>query len=117
MFTLFTVLIILACVLLVLIVLVQNSKGGGLAANFQSAGQFMGVRKTTDVLEKGTWILAGVLALLCIASTAAVNSKVEVKSAIEEEVQKSATNPDATPTFPTSEQAAPAAQPGDSAAQ
>ena len=46
-----SVLIIIACVLQVLIVLVQNSKGGGLAANFTSAGQSMGIRKTADFLE------------------------------------------------------------------
>ncbi|TNF42125.1 MAG: preprotein translocase subunit SecG, partial [Bacteroidetes bacterium] len=50
MYTLITVLIFIICILLVLIVLVQNSKGGGLASNFQSAGQVMGVRKTTDFL-------------------------------------------------------------------
>ena len=38
--------------------LVQNSKGGGLAANFTSAGQSMGIRKTADFLEKSTWTLA-----------------------------------------------------------
>ena len=46
MYTLITVLIFIACVLLILIVLVQNSKGGGLASNFQSTNQIMGVRKT-----------------------------------------------------------------------
>ena len=51
-------LIIVACFLQILIVLVQNSKGGGLAANFTSAGQSMGIRKTADFLEKSTWTLA-----------------------------------------------------------
>ena len=44
--------ILLTCVLLALVVLVQNSKGGGLAANFSSQNQIMGVRKTADFLEK-----------------------------------------------------------------
>ena len=44
------VLIIVTCVLLALIVLVQSSKGGGLASNFSSSNQFMGVRKTADFL-------------------------------------------------------------------
>jgi len=51
-------LIIVACVLLILVVLVQNSKGGGLASNFSSNNQIMGVRKTSDFLEKATWTLA-----------------------------------------------------------
>jgi preprotein translocase subunit SecG len=50
-----SVLVIIACILQIMIVLVQNSKGGGLAANFTSAGQTMGVRKTADFLEKSTW--------------------------------------------------------------
>ena len=66
----FLVLIIIACVVLGFIVLVQNPKGGGLAGNIAGfSNQFMGVKQTTDVLEKGTWIFAGVIAVLCIAST------------------------------------------------
>ena len=63
MFVLVTVLIVIVAVLLAAVVLVQNSKGGGLAANFASQNQIMGVRKTADVLEKATWILAGATAL------------------------------------------------------
>ena|SRR5215213_2403506 len=67
---LFIILIILASVILSLIVLVQNPKGGGLAGNIAGfSTQFMGVKQTTDVLEKGTWIFAAVIAILCIAST------------------------------------------------
>jgi preprotein translocase subunit SecG len=67
---LFIILIILACVVLTLIVLVQNPKGGGLAGNIAGfSNQFMGVKQTNDVLEKGTWIFAGVIALLCLLST------------------------------------------------
>ena len=43
-----TVFIILASLLMIGIVLVQKSKGGGLASNFASSNQIMGVRKTTD---------------------------------------------------------------------
>ncbi|HSV88066.1 MAG TPA: preprotein translocase subunit SecG [Bacteroidales bacterium] len=68
-YVLISVLIILTCVLLVLIVLVQNAKGGGLAANFSSSNQVMGVRKTTDFLEKATWTLAIVLVMLTLTST------------------------------------------------
>ena len=65
----FTILILICSVLLVLIVLVQNSKGGGLASGFSSSNQVLGVRKTTDFLEKATWSLAGTLVVLCIAIT------------------------------------------------
>ena len=55
----FVILIILACVILGLIILVQNPKGGGLAGNVGGfSNQLMGVKQTTDVLEKGTWMLA-----------------------------------------------------------
>lgn len=63
-----SVLIFIICVLLILIVLVQNSKGGGLASNFSSSNQFMGVRKTTDFLEKATWTLAVGLLVLSLVS-------------------------------------------------
>jgi preprotein translocase subunit SecG len=66
----FVILVILASVILGLIVLVQNPKGGGLAGNIAGfSNQFMGVKQTTDVLEKGTWIFAGVIGVLCLVST------------------------------------------------
>jgi preprotein translocase subunit SecG len=70
MTVLFIILIILAAVVLSLVVLVQNPKGGGLAGNVAGfSNQFMGVKQTTDVLEKGTWIFAGIIGILCITST------------------------------------------------
>lgn len=70
MTTLFVIIVILASVILGLIVLVQNPKGGGLAGNIAGfSNQFMGVKQTTDVLEKGTWIFAGVIGVLCLLST------------------------------------------------
>ena len=70
MSTLITILIITASVLMVGIVLIQKSKGGGLASNFASSNQIMGVRKTTDVVEKTTWTIAIIIMVLCIASVA-----------------------------------------------
>lgn len=67
-YILVSVLIMITCVLLSLVVLVQNSKGGGLASNFASSNQFMGVRKTADFLEKTTWTLAIILLLLSLFS-------------------------------------------------
>ena len=70
MFIFVTGLIFFVCILMILIVLVQNSKGGGLAANFSSANQVLGVRKANDVLENGTWTLAGALLVLCVMASA-----------------------------------------------
>ncbi|UEG48900.1 preprotein translocase subunit SecG [Ferruginibacter lapsinanis] len=69
MLILFAILVILASIILGLIVLVQNPKGGGLSGSFGGVGnQLMGVKQTTDVLEKGTWIFAGVVGILCLLS-------------------------------------------------
>ena len=69
MYVFISILIFICSIVLVLIVLVQNSKGGGLAAGFSSSNQVLGVRKTTDFLEKATWILAGSVLFLCIFIT------------------------------------------------
>jgi preprotein translocase subunit SecG len=68
MLTLLSILIIIACILLTLIVLIQNPKGGGIAANFVSPNQVMGVKRSTDVVEKATWIFASVLIGLSLMS-------------------------------------------------
>ena len=65
----FLILIIIASVAMGLFILIQNPKGGGLAGNIAGFNtQFMGVKQTTDVLEKGTWTMAVVIALLCLCS-------------------------------------------------
>ena len=69
MYIVLTILILLISLFLILIVVVQNSKGGGLAAGFASSNQIMGVRKTTDFLERATWWSAGIIAALAIIST------------------------------------------------
>ena len=71
MLVLFGVLIIVASLILGLIVLIQNPKGGGLSGTFGGfSNQLMGVKQTTDVLEKGTWVFAAVVGLLCLISPA-----------------------------------------------
>lgn len=66
---LFQILIVLCCVLLVLIILIQNPKGGGLSSTFGGgANQMMGVKRTTDFLEKTTWTLAIALIVLILLS-------------------------------------------------
>lgn len=96
-----SVIIIIACVIQVMIVLVQNSKGGGLAANFTSAGQSMGIRKTADFLEKSTWTLAAAILILCVVATAAIpRGTTTERSRIENSIQN-AVDPSAIPTLPT----------------
>lgn len=69
MIILFLILVLLCSAVLGFVILVQNPKGGGLAGNVGGlSNQFMGVKQTTDVLEKGTWIFATIVALLCIFS-------------------------------------------------
>jgi preprotein translocase subunit SecG len=102
MYTLITVLIFIVCILLVLIVLVQNSKGGGLASNFQSAGQVMGVRKTTDFLEKATWGLAGALLLLAVIGSAFIpRGEAGVDESRVRQQIETAVDPTQVPNFPT----------------
>ena len=69
MYEFISILIVVASLLLILIVLVQESKGGGLASGFASSNQVMGVRKTTDFLEKATWTLVGAVAVLSVVAT------------------------------------------------
>lgn len=69
MIILFLILIVIAAVALGFIVLVQNPKGGGLSSSVGGfSNQLMGVKQTTDVLEKGTWLFAGIIATLAIFS-------------------------------------------------
>lgn len=68
MFLFISIVILIACVLLVLIVLIQNPKGGGIAANFIAPNQIMGVKRSTDVVEKATWVLAATLIVLSLMS-------------------------------------------------
>ena len=78
MYLFITILALIVSLLLVLVVLVQNSKGGGLSSGFSSSNQFMGAPKTTDVLEKATWSLAGALLFLCIIASAFVTTETTV---------------------------------------
>ena len=69
------ILIVIVCVILSLIVLIQNPKGGGLSGTIAGFNnQFMGVKQTTDVLEKGTWLFVSILAVLSIVSILFISS-------------------------------------------
>lgn len=112
MYLFITILILIASIFLILIVLVQNSKGGGLASGFSSTNQIMGVRKTTDFVEKATWTLAGTVVILSIVASAFLPSAntgshgSEIKDAIKKEIPATAQ-----PGFETQQTTAPIAQP------
>lgn len=101
MYTLITVFIVIASVLLVLVVLAQNPKDGGLSSAFGGSNQVLGVRKTTNFLEKASWTLAISLVVLSFLATLAMPSATTdaPKSAIESKLQETA--PTGTPDFST----------------
>ena len=100
MYVLITILSVIAAILLILLVLVQNSKGGGLAAGFASSNQIMGVRKTTDILEKTTWTLVISIAILSILTAYVAKPKALNAGSVydDEAVEQSATNPESAAT-------------------
>ena len=90
MYLFLVILMVVASLLMCFIVLIQNSKGGGLASGFSSSNQIMGVRKTTDFLEKGTWFLAGFMVVMSIATAYVVptsSGTVARKASINERVR------------------------------
>ena len=102
MYLLLIALIVIVAMLMCGIVLIQYSKGGGLASSFASSNQIMGVRKTTDFLEKATWTLAGVIAALCVFSAYFLPSRAELghdSVLIEKAVNDNAVNPETLPGF------------------
>ena len=102
MYLLFIVLIVLVSILMCGIVLIQNSKGGGLASSFASSNQIMGVRKTTDFLEKATWTLAIAIAVFAIAAAWTLPHRGETghdSVLLENAVNDNAVNPETLPGF------------------
>lgn len=111
MYNLLVILVVIASIFMCLIVLIQESKGGGLASGFASGNQVMGVRKTTDVIEKLTWGLAAAMVIFSVLSVffiprAAADSSVMEGIATEQK----ATAPTNLPGIPATDvQEAPAA--------
>ena len=105
MFTFFVLLIVLASILMCLTVLIQNSKGGGLASGFASSNQIMGVRKTTDFLEKATWTIAVLMVAFSIFSAHALSSEKASQQTVDNTYTDATANevPAAAPTFPVEE--------------
>ncbi len=113
MYTVLVILIVLLAILMCFIVLIQESKGGGLASSFSASNQIMGVRKTTDVIEKITWGLAAAMVVFSVLSVyfipqLATNESAMMKAATEQK----AVNSNNLPGFGTSQpqQNAPAGQ-------
>lgn len=94
MYIFLTIILVIAAIILILAVLVQNSKGGGLAAGFASGNQVMGAPRTADFLEKTTWILAGTIVFVSIFAVGFHISQQRQQSvsgsAITEQVQEAA---------------------------
>ncbi|MBQ9561512.1 MAG: preprotein translocase subunit SecG [Prevotella sp.] len=107
MYTLLVILILVAAVLMIGIVLIQESKGGGLASGFASANSLAGVRQTTNFIEKATWTLAGAMVVLSIACAYVAPQAVTDGSVIENAAtEQQQTNPNNTQGFGATQQKA-----------
>ena len=112
MYTLLVILIVIAALLMIGIVLIQESKGGGLASQFSGYNQIGGVRKTTDFIEKTTWGLAAAMVVFSVLC-AYVAPQASGSGSVMENIEVPATNPNNLPGFGASQQkdaAAPAAK-------
>ena len=104
MYNIILFLIIFLSLLLVLVIMVQNPKGGGLASTFGGDSQQIGgVKKTTDFLDRSTWILASLLFLLILFSNITLNSGSDVNESellnnsddiVIEEILEESSNPE-----------------------
>ena len=112
-FTILVILIVIAAILLIVVVLLQNGKDGGLATNFTTANQALGVRQTATILEKATWYLVAFILVLSIITVYTLRSGNARRGsdAISTEILNEAGTADETPAFPVEiPQTDPAAQ-------
>lgn len=117
MYIFLSILIVIASLLLIGAVLIQKSKGGGLASDYSSGNQYLGYRKTTDFIEKATWSLAIFICVISICASFAVKTPVNVSN-----IQTTAPAPNSAAPAPVSTPApaakeAPAATPAPAAAE
>ena len=104
MFKVLLIIIVILAVFLCFVVTIQNPKGGGLAAGFASSNQIMGVRKTTDILEKTTWTLMASIAVLSIITAYVAKPKAVYNGSVlqDEAIETQSVNPESsTTTFET----------------
>lgn len=124
MYTIIVILVVLASILMCAIVFIQESKGGGLASGFSSGNSMLGVRKTTDVVEKTTWSLAGIMVVLCVLSVFFLNngtttgnqSVTELQAGAVKEQATNAANQQAVPSTPAVVNETPAEAPAETEA-
>ncbi len=107
LFLILTILIVIAAILLIAVVLLQSGKGEGMASNFTSANQTLGVRQTADILEKVSWGLVTFILVVSIITSFTIRnhvSGVDANDLIE--------NVEDQPAFPSApvQQDAPAAE-------
>ncbi len=113
MYTLFVILIVIAAFLMIFIVLIQESKGGGLSSNFAGGNALVGVRKTTDLIEKITWGLACAMVVLSVICAYVAPHATAAQSAVEKQaIENPLANPQQKQNFGTTQQQAPAAAEG-----
>ena len=103
MYFVLVILAIVVCVFLGLIILIQNPKDGGLASGFSGSNNIMGVQRTGDFLEKGTWVLVislMVIILLINVSIPKGSGSNSQTDDIQKQINKPAAIPSAAPTLP-----------------
>lgn len=103
MYIFFCILIVIASLLLIGAVLIQKSKGGGLASDYASGNLYLGYRKTTETIEKITWGLAIFICVASICASFSVKTPVNVSS-----IQTTAPAPNSAAPAPINAPAAPA---------
>ena len=103
MLTGITILIAFVCVVLMAAVLIQNPKGGGLVSGFAGTNTLMGVKRTGDILEKGTWVLVIAIMVFSLLVNVVDHSTNSGGSTLQNEIVPTsapATNPTTLPSIP-----------------
>ena len=101
MYSFIIILIIIACILLMLVVLIQNPKGGGLSSTFGGiSNQILGVKRTTDFLEKATWTLIIAVAALSLSTLFFVGTPSGTNTGVKSELENVDLGGSAVPNLP-----------------
>lgn len=115
MYIFFSIIIVIACLLLIGAVLIQKSKGGGLASDYSQGNQYLGYRKTTDFIEKATWGLAIFICAFSIFASFAIKTPINVSSMAPAPAPTSAPAPAPTQAPASAPASTPAATPAPAA--
>ena len=102
LFSILTVLVLIASALITMVVLLQNGKGGGLASNFVAGNQTFGVRQTADILEKITWGLAAFVLVVAVVTSFTLNQETKTID-ITEKMEVEAPAPEFPAALPAAE--------------